>query len=377
MKRLKIILFSNIPAPYFVSYCEELSKYADLTVVFELKTATDRKQSWYKTSKSFETIYLNGMRFSNDTAFSLGYRKILKNNKYDLVIVCNPTTPTGICLLRYLKKRKMFFCIQSEGSFIGSGKGLKEWFKKKVISGANFYLSGMGEEKNYFFMYAHKDAKIYHYHFASYWDREIDRSIISVKDKEIIKNSLGLKAPFVITYAGRFVKGKGYYLALDLAKRLNNDERVMFCFAGGNPSKKDILFLNSNNIKNVKYFGFLDAESIKELFHASSLLILPSAIDTWGLVVNEAMSNGLPVLTTDTCVSGYEFFDKNHPECLMKTGDADDLFKKATYFINNQKCMLELSKYGLERIKYHSFEHMAKEIFDFISNEFSSFDPNC
>ena len=43
---MKVLLFSNIPSPYFVEYLNELGKMADVKAVFERRTAKDRDDSW-------------------------------------------------------------------------------------------------------------------------------------------------------------------------------------------------------------------------------------------------------------------------------------------------------------------------------------------
>ena len=63
--KLKVLITSNIPAPYFVNYADELGKYVDLTVVFELQNAVDRDEKWKNQldGKHFDYHILNAKRF--------------------------------------------------------------------------------------------------------------------------------------------------------------------------------------------------------------------------------------------------------------------------------------------------------------------------
>ena len=45
--QLRVLITTNIPAPYMIGYLSELGKKTDLTVLFEVRRAKDRDASWY------------------------------------------------------------------------------------------------------------------------------------------------------------------------------------------------------------------------------------------------------------------------------------------------------------------------------------------
>jgi glycosyltransferase involved in cell wall biosynthesis len=55
----------------------------------------------------------------------------------------------------------------------------------------------------------------------------------------------------------------------------------------------------------VRFLGFMHREQLPELYALADGLIFPTHSDTWGLVVNEAMSCKLPVVATNVagCVA--------------------------------------------------------------------------
>jgi glycosyltransferase involved in cell wall biosynthesis len=53
--------------------------------------------------------------------------------------------------------------------------------------------------------------------------------------------------------------------------------------------------------ESVRFAGFQAYESLPDWYAQAGCLILPSESEPWGLVVNEAMASGLPVIVSDRC----------------------------------------------------------------------------
>jgi glycosyltransferase involved in cell wall biosynthesis len=49
----------------------------------------------------------------------------------------------------------------------------------------------------------------------------------------------------------------------------------------------------------VDFVGFLQGEQLARFYALAEMFVLPTHSDTWGLVVNEAMACGLPIICTD------------------------------------------------------------------------------
>ena len=93
---------------------------------------------------------------------------------------------------------------------------------------------------------------------------------------------------------------------------------------------------------------------------AADLFVLPTREDIWGLVINEAMSFGLPVITTDRCIAGLELVGEKNGR-IIPSEDVEALRKSMnsilelpleTFFYENQKVILN---YTIENMaKLHS-----------------------
>ena len=101
----KVLFYSNIPSPYRVDFFNELGKYCELTVIFELPYSSERDDKWKDYDfKNFKGIILDGKRISTDTAFCPGIIRYIKSEKYDEIVVTVLASPTAVLLTNWLKR---------------------------------------------------------------------------------------------------------------------------------------------------------------------------------------------------------------------------------------------------------------------------------
>jgi glycosyltransferase involved in cell wall biosynthesis len=107
----------------------------------------------------------------------------------------------------------------------------------------------------------------------------------------------------VLLFSGKLSARKGPDLLVGAVKALPADLR----------SRMVVLFLGSGEMQGalehaagaapgiaVRFTGFHNQSHLSPYYHTSDLLVLPSReLETWGLVVNEALHHGLPCLVSD------------------------------------------------------------------------------
>lgn len=107
--------------------------------------------------------------------------------------------------------------------------------------------------------------------------------------------------------SGRMNLVKGHDLAVDAVRRLRHDRPgldVRCLFAGGGDQRERIerdAFIDDADRRSFHFLGFLDsAESLREVYWAADILLLPSRFEGFGLVVPEAMCCGAVPIRTPT-----------------------------------------------------------------------------
>ena len=88
-------------------------------------------------------------------------------------------------------------------------------------------------------------------------------------------------------------------------------------------------------LSNVYFEGFKNKDELKDYYRAADLFCLQTRGDVWGLVINEAMAEGLPVITTDKCVAGLELVENGINGYVVPVEDEEKLSKKITEIMQN------------------------------------------
>jgi glycosyltransferase involved in cell wall biosynthesis len=104
----------------------------------------------------------------------------------------------------------------------------------------------------------------------------------------------------VVLFAGKLVSWKQPGMLLEAYRRVRRRYQCALLYAGDGPLR-DTLERQAceYNIPDVRFAGFLNQRELPMAYAAADILVLPSAYEPWGLVVNEAMNFGMAIVASD------------------------------------------------------------------------------
>jgi glycosyltransferase involved in cell wall biosynthesis len=116
-----------------------------------------------------------------------------------------------------------------------------------------------------------------------------------------LRRSFGLPADQpVVLQCGKLYPVKDPLLLLRAFAEVRRDVACSLLFAGDGPLRAEVeAFAARAAIPDVRVTGFLNQSELPRAYAAADVLALCSQRETWGLVVNEAMNFGLPVVVSD------------------------------------------------------------------------------
>ena len=309
----KVLYLTNIEVPYRVRFFNELAKSCDLTVLYERQRSATRNEAWAKSqATNYRVKYLHGIKIGGESAFSLGILKEILGG-YDTVIVGCYNNPVQMLAILVMRLLRISYVLNLDGEIFLGECGWKNRLKSFFISGAEKYLVA-GEKSAESVGKIVGEKEVIPYYFSSLSDAELEAHRLSVQN-------IGRDSTILVI--GQYFDYKGMDIALEVA-RMDSSSRYKFVGMGS----RTTLFSQEHEIpENVELIPFLAKEELEQEYRKCSMLVLPSRQECWGLVVNEAASFGMPIVSTWGSGAAVEFLADVYPQYLAKPGDANSLYE--------------------------------------------------
>ena len=166
----------------------------------------------------------------------------------------------------------------------------------------------------------------------------VDYSEIPAKD---LRKELGLEGTSIILYVGRIVRMKGIdYLIKSFVLLEKELENVFLIIVGDGPFRKEYEKLAEELcLKNIIFTGY---KGVDKAFYykACDVFVLPSIFlddqyEAWGLVINEAMAFGKPVVTTDAVGAADDLVKNGYNGYVVKNKDVKELYETLYKILSN------------------------------------------
>jgi glycosyltransferase involved in cell wall biosynthesis len=181
-------------------------------------------------------------------------------------------------------------------------------------------------------------------------------------NKRLAKKKLGLSNSIVIGFTGRMGREKDLFTLYRAFLRLHKKYPInLLIIGGGLPKIKKYL----KTKKNVKVIG--PVSGISRYLHAMDIFVMPSLTETSSLATMEAMSTGLPVITTPV---GHmkNYVENNYNGFIFSKKDHYTLSKKLEVLILDEKLRNLLGKNARntirERYQWKDTVNKIKKIID-------------
>lgn len=360
MKRYKVLVIASYPAPYRVGVFKELSHYFNLETYFDTCANENRSSEWFCKSGDFSFSILD-----NDEARQR-FKQALKNiNKFDFVLAYDPVRKPAIKAIFKCRFHNVPYYVNNDGAIINKNF-LKDSLKKFLYRGAKACFSSGHSATEYFKYYGIPEERIPVHNFSSLTKEDILLKPVSEEEKSNLRRQLNIEDKKTVITVGQFIHRKGFDVLLRAWKQAD-DKAQLLIIGGGDEQISYEKFVKENGLQNVRIIGFMQKEDLFRYYCASDIFVLPTREDVWGLVVNEAMAVGLPVITTDNCNAGLELIENGINGYIVPVENDNELAEKILYLLSDSSLCKSMSINNLEKIENFTIEKIAQSHIEVIN----------
>ena len=179
--------------------------------------------------------------------------------------------------------------------------------------------------------------------------------------KKVNRKNLGLEEDIIYTISvGRIIKRKGYDFLIKSIAKLNNP-KVHALIIGNGPEKESLQKLSKElNIgSQINFLGMVSEEKKFQYLSVSDIYILSSVHEGFGIVLQEAMQVGLPIVATDNG-GQVDFINDGQNGFLIRFGDDGGMKNSIERILGNRNMKMKMSKENKKKVKEFGLGKIAK-----------------
>ena len=264
---------------------------------------------------------------------NLGIWSEIKRNRPDVVILMswmNATWWLAILACRYFR---IPFLYMTDANVLDD-LTINRWKKwaKRILLGkilfpltSGFLCSGKANRQLYK-QYGVPEGKLFE--FAYSWGYE---ALLGVSDnlksqKRQLRAELGIpEDTYLILFCGRLSREKGTFDLLEAFGRITSPKKALVFVGDGELKARLGEHIADHDLDGVHFAGFQDRVELLKYYAISDVLVLPSSHEPWGMVVNEAMCFGIPIIVSEQVGAGLDLVLEGYNGYVFPKGDVEAL----------------------------------------------------
>ncbi len=365
----KTVILTEIIAPYRIPVFNVLARRAglDLHVIFLAETDRAVRQ-WrvYRNEICFSYQVLPSWRWRAGKSSLLVNRGLWPalNKARPLVIICGGYNYAASWeALLWARRHGVAFVLWSESNCQDArgGRAWVESMKAYFLRRCNGFVVPGKSAFEYLRSLGSPDDRI------STAPNAVDNSLFAAQAENTRARAIEFREklklpPRFILFVGRLVPEKGVFDLLKAYAKLESGLRseAGLVFAGDGVSREELVRQSKRiNPGLVCLNGFAQREDLAAIYALADALVLPTHTDAWGLVVNEAMACGLPIIVSSVAGCSADLVEDGWNGYVVPPKDSEKLSVAMDSLLRQPELKQRMSARSFERIRSYSPEACA------------------
>lgn len=375
MSKIKLSFYTNIPTPYQQDFFEALSVYFDLTVIYYAKTEIDRKWTINLENRPYQVYYLSDTAIAKwiqkrikDYHFSWSIIRQLVKDRSDYIIISGsywtPNTVLGLFILRARGKRIAFFGERLTTVASSVKKYIKQisllpikWNCRRILAG------GKDAAATYKQYSVNLPTTIIPYNINI---SRFDKSNLNIIKFEKIRKFYQIKDRFILFSSGSLIRRKRMDLIIKAVKNSPSAVSLLIIGEGGERENLEKIIGTDDRIQLV---GFVQAEDLPYYYNIADAFVFASEYDGWGVVINEAIAAGLPIVSSDRVGAAREWVTDGINGFICPANEVNEFQSAIEKLINDPYTVKTQGDYNRNFRNKTSSAHYAGMLHEVIKND--------
>ena len=167
-----------------------------------------------------------------------------------------------------------------------------------------------------------------------------------------LRNQLGVsKNDHLVFFVGKFEPNKNL---IDLINQFNNSSMKLLLVGNGPQENK----LREIAKENIYFLPFQNQSMMPIIYRIGDALILNSKSETWGLVINEALACGVPVIASDKCGGSIDLINNDNGIIFSNTIELTKIHE----FLLKPNFKEQLHKVNSEILETYSYSSILNAV---------------
>jgi glycosyltransferase involved in cell wall biosynthesis len=313
--RCRVAFFSVVPSPYQRDLFHALSQRDEVELrVFYLEAAAPDSPWPEKPLAPYEKI-LPGFWFALGGARCHVNWPLPDIRGFDLVVMNTLMSITGQWLMRASLRRKRWIFW---GEKLGRRTGLHARLSAPLHRASAIAAIGSRAKADYQARFPEPASFDIPYHCDLQPFSECSTRTASGRDcLPVLRQMIARKGVDLLLEAFRLV-GRGKLLLVGREAEL----------------PQLLAALPAEVRERITYAGFQAPDALPQFFAQADVFVLPSRYDGWGVVVNQALGAGLPIVCSDEVGAGFDLVEEDRNGLRFRAGDSGSLAEQLRRFVD-------------------------------------------
>jgi len=142
---------------------------------------------------------------------------------------------------------------------------------------------------------------------------------------------------FVFLFCGQMIARKGVDMLLEAFILLLKNYPQARLFLVGREAELPVMLAALPRCPEIEYSGFQSPENLPQCFAQADAFVLPSRHDGWGVVVNQALGAGLPIICSDAVGAAHDLIEPNVNGLMVPANNIDALYLAMKRLVENRE----------------------------------------